>query len=77
MAQSFTCDGCGCNVAKPKIVGHVLRREYCDSCAENAEAFLAAEEENRAHYQQRFAEIRQQLINVHGQDGKFMLPDVP
>ncbi len=65
------------NVEKPKVVGHVIRREYCETCAKNAESFLAAEDDNRAHFCMRFEEIRQQLINVHGKDGAFKLPDVP
>jgi hypothetical protein len=77
MAASFTCDGCGVNVEQPKVVGSVIKRDYCEVCAKNAESFLAAEEDNRAHFCLRFGEIRQQLINVHGKDGKFKLPDVP
>lgn len=76
MAKSYTCDGCGVNVDQPKVVGHVIRREYCEQCAKNAESFLAAEEDHRAHYCRRFEEIRQQLINVHGNGGTFKLPDV-
>jgi len=76
MAATYSCDGCGGNVAKPKVVGAVLKRDYCEACAKNAEAFLAALEDNHAHFRERFMEIRQQLINVHGQDGKFKLPDV-
>ena len=77
MAASYTCDGCGVNVANPKSIGHVIKRDYCDRCATMAEGFLAAEEDNRKHFQQRFAEIRQRLIEVHGMNGTFLLPDVP
>lgn len=76
MAASYTCDGCGCNVEKPKVVGVVIRRDYCEECEKNAKMFLQVEEEERAHLRERFLEIRKQLINVHGQDGKFKLPDV-
>lgn len=77
MAAVFICDGCGCNVDKPKVVGTVIKREYCAGCAKNAEMFLGAEEDNREHFYTRFAEIRQKLIEVHGKGGAFKLPDVP
>ena len=76
MASSFTCDGCGCSVAKPKRVGTVLVRDYCEGCAKNAETFLAEEEDNRANYRQSFAEARRQLISTYGKEGRFRLPDV-
>ena len=77
MATSYTCDGCGENVEKPKAIGHVIKRDYCERCAKSAEGFLAAEEDNRSHLQQRFAEVRKHLIEVHGMAGSFKLPDVP
>ena len=77
MAARYSCDGCGCNLEKPRVVGAVLKRDYCEECEKNARMFLKAEEENRAHYRQRFAEVRQQLIKFHGKEGKFLLPDVP
>lgn len=77
MAATYTCDGCCENVEKPKKIGHVLARDYCERCAKSAEGFLAAEEDNRKHFQQRFAEIRQRLIEVHSMNGSFRLPDVP
>jgi hypothetical protein len=76
MAVSFICDGCGCSVAKPKWIGTVIVRDYCEACAKNAEAFLAEEEENRANYRQSFAEARRQLISAYGKEGRFRLPDV-
>lgn len=77
MARVISCDGCGGQVAEPIVVGHVIKRDYCEECAKSAEAFLAAEEDNRAHFHRRFAEIRENLIKVHGMDGAFKLPDVP
>jgi hypothetical protein len=77
MARSFTCDGCGGNIAEPQQLGFILKRDYCPACAKNAEAFLAAEEEQRARFYERFAENRKQLIAVHSKDGSFKLPDVP
>jgi hypothetical protein len=77
MAACYACDGCGVNVEKPKKVGYVLQRDYCETCAREAEAFLAAEEDNRAHFCVRFEEIRKHLIQVHGKGGSFLLPDVP
>lgn len=77
MAAAYTCDGCAKEVEKPVQLGHVLKRDYCDECAKNAQMFLQAEEDNRKHFHHRFAEIRQQLITVHSKDGAFKLPDVP
>lgn len=77
MARTYTCDGCGSTVYQPKVIGVVIKRDYCEECSKNAAMFLASEEDARAHYRQRFAEVRAQLISVHGQDGKFKLPDVP
>jgi hypothetical protein len=77
MAASYTCDGCGCSVAKPKVVGVVIARDYCDECARNACAFLALEEEQRGDLRRRFAEARQQLIDAYSMEGAFKLPDVP
>jgi hypothetical protein len=77
VATAFTCDGCGVCIDTPKKVGVVLTRDYCERCAKEAEAFLAAEEDNRVHYQRRFMEVRGHLINVHGKAGAFKLPDVP
>lgn len=77
MARAFTCDGCGANVEKPKVIGRIIPRDYCDSCATNAEAFLVAEEDNRAHIHRHFEEVRSNLIIVHGKEGQFKLPDVP
>jgi hypothetical protein len=77
MAASYTCDGCGVNVEKPKKVGYVLPRDYCEQCAKEAQGFLAAEEDNRKHFCARFEEVRKHLINVHGKAGAFKLPDVP
>ena len=38
MAQVILCDGCG-GVGACTKVGHVLRRDYCEGCAERAAAY--------------------------------------
>ena len=77
MAAAYFCDGCGSKVDNPKVVGSVLKRDYCVDCAKNAEMFLATEEAAREHTRRSFAATRQELIRIHGKDGKFKLPDVP
>lgn len=77
MAASYTCDGCGGNVAKPVVVGFVLKRDYCEECSKNARLFLESENAEREHICARFQEVRKLLIGVHSKDGKFRLPDVP
>ena len=76
MAASFTCDGCGAAVDKPKQVGHVLKRDYCEACTVRAEAFVDAEEAERVAVQVVFAGKREKLIAEFGA-GNFKLPDVP
>lgn len=76
MAAAYTCDGCGCNVAQPVVVGHVLKRDYCDPCATKAKAFLEAEELLRDACYGQFIAARQTLINTNSEGG-FKLPDVP
>lgn len=76
MAASYTCDGCGCNVSKPKQVGHVVKRDYCRECEVVAGVFLETEESYRKEAQERFAEKRNALIAKYGANN-FKLPDVP
>lgn len=76
MAQSFVCDGCGANVEAPIVKGHVLKRDYCESCAENAEAFLEEEEKARVSVQHSFAKMRDVLVKKYGK-ALTKLPDVP
>ena len=76
MAASYTCDGCGCNVAHPKQVGHVIKRDYCDSCKPKAEAYLEAEELLRMTAQKQFVGARNALIATSALSN-FKLPDVP
>jgi hypothetical protein len=76
MAWSFFCDGCACNVAQPIVKGHVLKRGYCETCAQKAEAFLDAEEALRDACYGQFLTARQALINTSSASG-FKLPDVP
>lgn len=75
MAISFHCDGCGKTVAEPKKVGKVTRREYCEPCAEKAEAFVAEEEQLRNDLQEKFIDDRAALIARYSVDN-FKLPDV-
>lgn len=74
MAASYTCDGCGCNVAKPKIVGHVIKRDYCEPCAAKADAFLEGEEVLRETAHHQFCDARRALI---AGTSLAKLPDVP
>lgn len=76
MAATYTCDGCGSNVAKPKQVGHVIKRDYCETCAVKAEDFLEAEELLRKVHAEQFIAARQAFINTAA-TGNFKLPDVP
>lgn len=75
MAISYNCDGCGKNVAEPKKVGKVTQREYCEPCAEKAEAFVAEEEQLRKDTQEKFIDDRAALIAKYSEGG-FHLPDV-
>lgn len=72
---SYSCDGCGTKVAEPEKVGHVTRREYCETCAPKAKAFVADEEQLRKDMQEKFIDDRAALIAKYGADG-FHLPDV-
>lgn len=76
MAVSFTCDGCRQPVDRPKQIGHVLRREYCEQCAATAEKFLNDEESLRKALHEKFVDDRAALIARYAVDG-FKLPDVP
>lgn len=76
MASSFTCDGCGCNLVKPVVVGYIIKRDYCEDCAGIAAAFLEADEVERLAAQSAFQGKREKLINEYAKDN-FKLPDVP
>lgn len=76
MAMNYSCDGCGCSVEKPKVVGFVLKRDYCPACEVIAQAFITAEETERSVIASVFQEKRNKLIEHFGQNG-FKLPDVP
>lgn len=76
MAATYSCDGCGSNVAEPKHVGYVLKRDYCPECADKAKAFLDAVEVLQKTAQDQFATARQAFIN-QASEGGFKLPDTP
>lgn len=76
MAASFTCDGCGSSVDVPMVVGHVVKRDYCEACAKSAEKYLEEENVERKTCAEEFRKKRQVLIDFYGKDG-FKLPDVP
>lgn len=76
MAISYSCDGCAKPVESPKKVGHVVRREYCETCAEIAENFIEQEEALRKATQERFVDDRALLI-ARFSAGNFKLPDLP
>ena len=75
MAASFTCDGCGCNVAVPMVVGHVIKRDYCESCEKVAKEFLECQDEERISVQSVFQGKREKLVKKYGKEN-FKLPDV-
>jgi hypothetical protein len=76
VAASYSCDGCGVKIDEPLIVGHIVKRDYCEACARKAEAFLEAEELLRANASHQFVTARAALIATAAIDG-FKLPDVP
>ena len=70
------CDGCGEPVNDPVKVGHVVKRDYCVSCAAIANEFIDAEEVLRRDTQTRFIDERALLI-VKYSAGLLKLPDLP
>lgn len=76
MAMAYSCDGCGCSVEKPKRVGFVLTRDYCDACEKVAHAFQETEEAARMALVASFKEKRDAVISEYHAKG-FKLPDVP
>lgn len=76
MAASFTCDGCGANVASPNVVGFVIRRDYCEPCAQEAAQFLADEEAERLAVQVAFHGKREKLLQKYAKT-LAKLPDIP
>ena len=76
MSVSYHCDGCGVAVENPAIVGKVVQRDYCETCAGRANRFVDAEEALRRETQQAFAQSRAKLI-ADCSEGNFKLPDVP
>ena len=76
MAISYSCDGCGKAVENPVKVGHVIRRDYCDDCAQAANAFIESEETLRKDTHTRFVDDRAALIAKYSAGG-FRLPDLP
>jgi len=76
MASAFSCDGCGEGVAKPKRIGFVIVRDYCEACAKHANTFLDDEEAMRASLVGAFVSQRELLIQQFGANS-FRLPDVP
>lgn len=76
MALSYSCDGCGAAVEKPKTIGFVLKRDYCENCEKIANAFQEAEEAERLAVATVFKGKREKLIEQYGANN-FKLPDVP
>ena len=76
MATAYLCDGCRSPVENPVKVGHVLKRDYCETCAPRAQAFVEAEENLRADLVATFQSARRRMIEAATED-KFLLPDVP
>jgi len=76
VAVSYSCDGCGCAIKEAKVVGMVIKRDYCEACEKVANAFQEAEEAERLSVATVFKGKREKLIEQYGQSG-FKLPDVP
>lgn len=76
MSTILICDGCGEPLAVPAEVGHIIKRQYCEQCAEIAEKFLAEEEALRKAAHEKFIDDRAALIARFSADGG-KLPDVP
>ena len=75
MAVVHLCDGCGKPAENPAVVGVVVRREYCEKCAEIAREFLKAEDALRVDLVENFATARKTMIDAASAGG-FKLPDV-
>lgn len=76
MAIQYSCDGCGAPVENPVKVGHVVKRDYCETCKEIAERFMREEEALRKATHERFMDDRALLIARYSA-GNFKLPDLP
>ena len=76
MAISYSCDGCGVRVDAPRKVGHITKREYCESCEKIAASFVEAEEALRVATHEKFRTDRELLVAKFAEGG-FKLPDQP
>jgi hypothetical protein len=57
--KATLCDGCGLEIdGKPKVVGRLIRREFCPRCAEHGEAFLRNLADCRLQMARDFKEAR-------------------
>ena len=74
MATYFMCDGCAKPVENPVKVGFVIQREYCETCADAANQYIAAEEALRKTVHERFIDDRAALI-ARFSANHFKLPD--
>ena len=74
MAINFICDGCAKPVENPVKVGFVIQREYCETCADAANQYIAAEEALRKTVHERFIDDRAALI-ARFSANNFRLPD--
>lgn len=75
MAIVHLCDGCGKPAESVALVGVVVKREYCETCAVIAQEFLVAEDALRVDLVEQFATARKTMIDAASQGG-FKLPDV-
>lgn len=74
MAATYSCDGCGNPIDKPIVLGKIVKRDYCETCAEAAATFTMAEEALRAAAHEKFIADRALLIERFSANG-FKLPD--
>ena len=79
MSATYLCDGCGQPIAQPIVIGHALKREYCDGCAILAERFLELEEKLRrklvADFDVERILLAAKVYEVKGVSPNFKLPD--
>lgn len=76
MAVHHVCDGCGARIEGDDFekVGHVIRREYCPSCAVKANDFLRRQGEIHTNAAATYkGDMELLLADMHGRLN--MLPD--
>lgn len=76
MATKVFCDGCNAEIeGAPTIMGHVVKQEYCEQCAETVKTYMA--EVDQLH-ERLSAQWGTELMAIRGRYEKTLaaLPDV-